>query len=643
MLLNFPATLGVVRAMRWMRLFALWVLFAATGTRADRALPDYRYFRALSIDLLGRPPLSDELAAFERGDFELDAWLDTHLTGAAYAERLRRIYMDLLRLEVGPSFQFVPNPVQLRRQTIQGPDGAPIYVYFRRGQRRVDPAIDGDFCFSKDDSGLAFAVNAPSVGFPVPVSQQLLDERTVVVKPWWLYADYRDTTPTDRATAEWGRRFPGFNLAPALLVEPDGKTPTTAVRVCKEEAQTADTGTVFASGRAAIKKGEPLPGGRLTAPPGDSGFARANKGRAVSCLSGTGLQNSVECGCGIGLERCLPGGGFANEPPAFALPTHEPFGAGLPFELTPQPAASWERLWWGEEARQFLDRIFIEDRDVREMLTSRATLVNGPLAQFYRFIAGATCCGPGAELGYTQPEPLVEPGAIPEALVPEDTATWLPVADRGPHASGIFTMPIFLVKYGSRRARAHVAYSAFLCKDFVADSVKLEPSTEPDLTRRPGCSTCHQTLEPMSAFFTRIAESDWTWLPASTFPMSLPRCAKADEKKIPGNCKPFYDPAFSDDRHATLRGAYAAPSHAEAGPAGLARDITAAPEFAPCVVQNIAQSLLGRQLAPEDEPWKTQLTRTFVDGGYRMRPLVRAILTSPRYKRGNDVASGARP
>lgn len=33
------------------------------------------------------------------------------------------------------------------------------------------------------------------------------------------------------------------------------------------------------------------------------------------------------------------------------------------------------------------------------------------------------------------------------------------VADRGPHASGILTMPIFLAKYGSRRARAHVVYS----------------------------------------------------------------------------------------------------------------------------------------------------------------------------------------
>jgi hypothetical protein len=283
-------------------------------------------------------------------------------------------------------------------------------------------------------------------------------------------------------------------------------------------------------------------------------------------------------------------------------------------------------MWWGEEARRFFDKIFVEDRDVRELLTSRATVVNGPLAQFYRFLANATCCGPSQDLGYSDPEPLVEPGAMPAALVPEDTATWLAVADRGPHAAGVLTMPIFLTKYGSRRARAHVAYSAFLCKDFVADTVKLEPSTEPDLTKRPGCSTCHQTLEPMAAYFTRVAESDWTYLPATPLPLSKP-CKN-------GPCKSYYDPAFG-----SLRGAYAAPSHAEAGPAGLAAELVAAPEFAPCVVQNVAQSLLGRQLAAEDDAWKTQLVKTFVDGGYRMRALVKAILTSPRYRSGNDVAS----
>jgi hypothetical protein len=601
---------------------------SARETHANLAVADYRYFRALSIDLAGRPPTRDELAAFEQPDFDLDAWIESHLTGDPYAERLRRIYMDALRLEIGPSFQYVPNPVMLRRQQITGPDGAPMFVYFRRGQRRVDASRDGDFCLTRDETGMQFPPNAPAIGTAKPVAQVVLDEHTVVVKPWWLYADYRSTTPSDVIAPEWVKRFPGFVPAPALLLDAGGKTKATSVRVCREEAQTAETGAVYASGRAAAKKGDPLPGGRLTQPPGDSGFARIAKGRAVSCLSGTGFSSSVECGCGIGLERCLPNAGPQNEAAAFVMPARTPLGSELPFEANPAAPAAWIRMWWGQEASRFLDTLFGEDRDFREVLTSRATRINGPLAQFYRYLAGASCCGPGADVGYSQPDPLFDPAVVPEALTPEDTATWLPVADRGPHASGILTMPVFLTKYGSRRARAHVLFNAFLCKDFVADSVKLAPSTDPDLTKRPGCSSCHQTLEPLAAYFTRVQESDWTWLPASVFPMTNARCSGG---KGGGLCKQIYDPAFDK-----LRGAYGSPAHAELGPAGLAHELVSAPEFAPCVVENVAQSLLGRTLAPEDDAWKLQLVKVFVDGGYRMKALVRAIVKSPRYRAGND-------
>ena len=608
---------------------ALAVLALATsGSSAKRALPDYRYFRALSIDLQGRSPNLDELADFERPEFKLDAWIEARLVAPAYAERIRRIYMDRLRLELGPQFQYVPPSVVLRTIEIQDPDGKPVNVMFRRGQRRADAAIDGDFCFSAAETGMQVPPNGAPIGTAKPIDRATFEARTVVVKPWWLYADYRREAPTDRVAPDWAQRFPGFVPVPALVAE-------TSVRVCKEEAQLGETGTVYLSGRAAARKGDPLPGGRLTQPPNDSPFARKEKGHAVSCTSGLGFQSSLDCGCGVGLERCMPGAGPQFDPPAFVLPTRDPLDLATPFGATPQPASAWSRMWWGEEARHFLDVIFLEDRDIREILTSRTTYVNGPLAQFYRFIASATCCN-GADLGYVQPDPLVDPSRIPTALVPEDTTTWLPVPDRGPHASGILTMPVFLTKYGSRRARAHVVYQAFLCKEFVADSVKLAPSSEPDLTKRPGCSTCHQTLEPMAAYFTRIEESNWTFLPPENFPMSLPRCTGADPTKLPGSCKQIYDPAFTDATHTVLRGAYASPSHAEAGPAGLAAEIARAPELPGCVVENIAESLLGRPLAPEDEPWKIELAKQFVDGGYRVRTLVRAILTSPRYRDAND-------
>src|SRR5439155_23183482 len=142
---------------------------------------------------------------------------------------------------------------------------------------------------------------------------------------------------------------------------------------------------------------------------------------------------------------------------------------------------------------------------------------------------------------------------------------------------------------------------------------------------------CHRRLGPLAAYFARIRDSDWTYLPPAQFPVSQPRCAAADPARMSGACRTFYDPAFTDARSAVLRGAYGAAAHADAGPRGLAAEVTASPEFAPCVVKNVAQGLLGRALTPDDDPWKAELARGLVAGGYRMRALVRAIVTSPRY------------
>jgi hypothetical protein len=612
--------------MRSVLAVALALAALSRDARADPALADYRTFRHLAIDLLGRPPTRAELAAFARPGFDLGAWIDAGLAGPGYAERIRQIYADLLKLDLPEGANpFAPPSVVLRWTQIQGPDGRMIDLYFRDGQRRKRAAIDGQVCFTPAETGLQAGADGPPTGTPRPVDRALLDERTVVIKPWWLYADHRDRDPHDRAGPDWIRRF-GYELAWPLFSEPDGKTAMTGVRVCREEAQTAETGRVYASGRV-VQKSDPLLPGRLTRLPADTPFARANAGRPVSCRSPAGFESSLDCGCGVGLERCLPAA-----PAGFVQPWLVPLGVDQPFDRAARPAALWLRTWWSQEAVHFLDRIFGGDRDVREVLTSPATTINGPLAQFYRFLVGATCCGDGAELGYREAEPLFDPAAVPANLLPHQVSTWTTVDRRGPHAAGVMTMPIFLLKYPTRRQRAHAIYSAFLCRDFVAEPAQLAPSDEPDLTRRPGCATCHRRLEPLAAYFARIRESDWTYLPAAQFPVAQPRCASGDPARMAGACRTFYDPAFTDARSAELRGAHGDPAHVEAGPRGLAAEITASPLFAPCVVQNVAQGLLGRALTPDDEAWKAGLAGQLVANGYRVRPLVRAIVTSPRYR-----------
>lgn len=632
--------LSLLNARRAAAILAGVAALAPAPAQAAPGLEDYRHFRALSIDLLGRMPTRDEVAAFERPGFDLDGWIEKGLNGPGYAERLERVYMDVLRLEVSPAFQFVPAATTLRRETIVGPDKQPVYVYYRQNQRRAREATDGEFCLTRAETGLQFPINQPPTGAATPVTKAALDAATVVVKPWWLYRDFQGSKPGLLYGKEWERADPAFSPIKELLVEPDGKTPTVEIRVCKEEAQTAAAGYIYLTGRPNPEKGAKNPFDRLRPLPVDDGYAKQHKGESLSCRSALGATMTIDCGCGVGLQYCTPGDGPGNDPRAFTLPTHVPLGLESPIGGAPQSTSAWYKLWWSEEAKHFFGRLFGEDRDFREVLTSRSTLVNGPLAQFYRAGARASCCSREKAFGMAEEaEPLFDESALPANLDPEDTASWKVVNDRGPHAAGLLTMPIFLAKYASRRARAAAVYTSFLCKQFVAEKAELTPSTEPNLMIRPGCASCHATLEPLAAYFSRVEETGWVFLPQKQFPAQNPVCKQNAQGKMPGFCDFFYDAAFSSKTLGMLRGAYASPAHAESGPAGAAQELVKSPEFAECAVDRVASSFLDRPLGEDDAALKKALVASFIAGGYKMRPLVRALLHAPAYAGANNLAS----
>jgi hypothetical protein len=200
-------------------------------------------------------------------------------------------------------------------------------------------------------------------------------------------------------------------------------------------------------------------------------------------------------------------------------------------------------------------------------------------------------------------------------------------------------MPIYLEKYASDRARGSNLYSAFLCKSFVAENAQLMPSTENDLTKRPGCSTCHETLEPLAAYFARIEQGNFVLLPTDRFPVEDAECRRNAKGVIPGKCNAFYDPAFVDEKRGLLRGAYASEAHADGGPVLAAKDIVASEDFATCAVSRVSSSFLGRALGPDDTPLEQALVATFKQSGYRMRPLVRALVRADAYRRANNLSS----
>lgn len=280
---------------------------------ARRSVDDYRYFRALTIDLKGRMPNRDEISAFERPSFDVGLFIEEQLRGEGYVDRLTRIYMDALRLDVNPLVQFTPAPAMLYAETIKDESGKLVRVFYRRGQRRARDATDGDFCLTPNESGIDTTKPRGEPGALPSVKVAVLEKATVLVRPWWLYRDYRAAKPSERIGKAWtSSRY--FQPAQDLLVDAAGAD-IQEVRVCREEAQTPERGTLWVSSRPKNVISPPLKAdGRTSRYPYDDAYAREHKGEPITCTTNLGLAASVDCGCGVGLERCMP------YPADYALP-----------------------------------------------------------------------------------------------------------------------------------------------------------------------------------------------------------------------------------------------------------------------------------------------------------------------------------
>jgi hypothetical protein len=617
--------------------FVATVSLGGGVAHAEPPLQDYRWFRALSIDLAGRIPTRSEIAAFEAPGFDIDRYIDDKLTGPAYADRVLRIYMDALRLEVGEAFRYVQGPNLLRRHAVDVlmPDATTkrTWVYHRVNQRRTEATRDRGFCFTTEDTGQTYTKGArvPIPEFPTKtVTLATMAERAVKVRPWWLYRDYASPAPKDHYRT-WSATEPRFRLAepedrkgaaarandPRLLLDADG-TEVNEVWVCKEESQTAPTAQVKIRTETA----------------------------SVSCATETGYTYSTACGCGKGLEWCMPGAGFNGDPQSMVVPTLAPLGPAEPFEIGRQEQSAWFRRLWEDEARHYLGAVFAEDHDFRDVLVGKYSWVNGPLTQFYRGIVSGDCCndqiGIGGGTAYVKPDPILDPTRLP-SMLPTEMDRWVKIEDRGPHAAGLLTLPAFLAKFASRRGRANAVYNAFLCREFVAENLNLQSSTEENLMVRPGCSTCHAKLEPLAAYFSRVKENAFTFIAA---PIDNPTCAVNGAGVMTDpSCQRYYDPAFSTGTAGKLRGAYASSEHADRGPLGFGQEVVGSPEFATCATRTVAESMLGRRTTESDAQLLGQLDRSFIESGFRMRALVRELVKTNAYRNANAIlaATDTRP
>ena len=493
--------------------------------------------------------------------------------------------------EIGRSFSSSRAPTTLRRQSILVEGGQTVYVYFRQGQRRCARRPTASSASPKQRPACSSRATPRRPARAIAVTQAALDANTVVVQPWWLYRDYQSPTPADRYAATWqsavsefragaraaqrARRHDAHHRDPNLQRRSAGRSDGHGLQDRPQSARGGHPSSL----RTALAASRPT-----------AASPRAHGGEMVACNSNTAIMSSTECGCGVGLERCMPGGSAGLRSAgihhsAFASPRRRRSHRGrrrsavlLGSPLVGRRGAALHRYAARRGSRFSRDA----HRQVHgHQRSARAVL---PCASRPRRAAATATTS-----ATSSPRRSSIPPRCPPICAFTTPRSGSSVADRGPHASGLLTMPVFLTKFGSRRGRAHVLYSTFLCREFVAGDIKLEPSTEPNLMKRSGCNTCHVALEPLAAYFSRVQESDWTYLPGGELSHQddhqvrrtpiRPRCrARARASTIPRS---------PTRRRASCAAPTPSDENANAGPAGIAQHLVTAQEFPGCIAQKL--------------------------------------------------------
>ncbi len=154
-----------------------------------------------------------------------------------------------------------------------------------------------------------------------------------------------------------------------------------------------------------------------------------------------------------------------------------------------------------EQVMRLVDDLSDGSHPYSELLTTKRSWVNGPIAHYFRYLA------PRKQITSTVNAHVAADGPIPE-LGYMDASTWVEVERQAPHA-GVLTLPAFLLRFQTYRGRANRYRIAFEGQYFQPPSPKdtgCEKDTD-DLTRHCVCRNCHMTLEPMAAYFGQFTEA----------------------------------------------------------------------------------------------------------------------------------------
>jgi hypothetical protein len=332
----------------------------------------------------------------------------------------------------------------------------------------------------------------------------------------------------------------------------------------------------------------------------------------LPCHPGTLVDSS--CGCGPAGAMCAPFTGDFS-----------------------RPSATIERLLrsLNREPLEIVGSVVDNDDDYATIFTTRRGMADGSLAFMNRYQTEQM-----GELDFSASAP---PEALPD--LPVDDPTWHQYL-RGPEHSGVLTTPVFLARFATRRARINRFRTAFLCRPFQPSSDPAPPpedscNLEANLSRRCGCQYCHASLEPLGAAWGRWAERGTNYLDPIAFPAFDPVCAACTGSQCPHRCRHYITSPLDGDAVpflGTLESyLYRSPADVrriEEGPASVVTQTLASGELQSCTVSSTWARLLNRPMSEtETADVLPALVRDFEAHGRSYRALVRAIVTSPAYRR----------
>ena len=254
----------------------------------SESCPTTATFR-VPIDSVGRPPTRDELAAYQAPGFDLDARLDAQLASPSHAERIRRIDQARCASRLGRR-PVRARPLELRRQRVTVPTAEPSTSTFaaasaasirHRWRLLPDPGRDRPAVPGQRRADRHRAGGRRSARRPDGRGQAVVAVRRRAA----IHAD-------NLVAPDWARGSPGSRSRRSC-----SSRWKSDVRVCREEAQTADTGAVYASG-GRRRKGRAAARRPADAAAGRQRVRERDKGRAVSCGTGVGFATRSSAGAG---------------------------------------------------------------------------------------------------------------------------------------------------------------------------------------------------------------------------------------------------------------------------------------------------------------------------------------------------------